>query len=75
MKYRSNNDQRRSKLHDQHRINQRHTYYPSERENIYDHRPQNTYGDYGRPGSRTGITESVPFTHYVNYNELQNHLR
>lgn len=32
------------------------------------------YGEYGRPGSRSGITESVPFTHYVNYNELQTHL-
>jgi partitioning defective protein 3 len=57
----------------------RHTYYLSdEREALYEQRqPQqsNNYGEYGgRPGSRSGITESVPFTHYVNYNELQNHL-
>ncbi|KAJ3642201.1 hypothetical protein Zmor_025006 [Zophobas morio] len=63
------------KVHD-HRM--RHTYYQTdEREPIYDQRPNqvNNYGEYGgRPGSRSGITESVPFTHYVNYNELQNHL-
>lgn len=32
-------------------------------------------GEFGRPGSRSGITESVPFTHYVNYNELQTRIR
>ncbi|KAF5279144.1 hypothetical protein FQR65_LT03390 [Abscondita terminalis] len=32
------------------------------------------YGEYGRPGSRSGITDPVRFTHYVNYNDLQNHL-
>lgn len=32
-------------------------------------------GEYGRPGSRSGILEAVPFTHYVNYNELQTRIR
>ncbi|XP_044271539.1 partitioning defective 3 homolog B-like isoform X4 [Tribolium madens] len=52
----------------------RHTYYQSDdREPIYGQ--QGNFGEYGgRPGSRSGITDSVPFTHYVNYNELQNHL-
>ncbi|KYB25547.1 hypothetical protein TcasGA2_TC034318 [Tribolium castaneum] len=61
----------RRKIHD-HRV--RHTYYQSdEREPIYGQ--QGNFGEYGgRPGSRSGITDSVPFTHYVNYNELQNHL-
>ncbi|XP_076265971.1 par-3 family cell polarity regulator isoform X3 [Rhynchophorus ferrugineus] len=83
VKYRQNSDPRRN---ERQRMAQRHTYYQSDdRENIYEQRqiqrneqshqnrePQ--YGEYGRPGSRSGITESVPFTHYVNYNELQNHI-
>ncbi|KAK4876653.1 hypothetical protein RN001_009159 [Aquatica leii] len=32
------------------------------------------YGEYGRPGSRSGSTDPIRFTHYVNYNKLQNHL-
>lgn len=79
MSYRSSGgDSRRS---DRKLQMHRHSYYPQfseERENIYEHRQQrsepNTYGDCGKPGSRTGVTESVPYTHYVNYNELQTHL-
>ncbi|XP_017782343.1 PREDICTED: partitioning defective 3 homolog isoform X2 [Nicrophorus vespilloides] len=67
----------------------RNSYYPpssEEREPHYEQLPRQqqqtrvvaeqngNYGEYGRPGSRSGITESVPFTHYVNYNELQTHL-
>ncbi|XP_044753306.1 partitioning defective 3 homolog isoform X3 [Coccinella septempunctata] len=80
VKYRNNGEvQRRSdrKLHEQ-RQAARHSYYPpDERENLYEHRQlrnEPTYGEYGRPGSRTAVTDSVPFTHYVNYNELQSHL-
>ncbi|XP_025835451.1 partitioning defective 3 homolog isoform X2 [Agrilus planipennis] len=32
------------------------------------------YGEYGKPGSRYGISEPIRFTHYVNYDELQNHI-
>ncbi|XP_060527613.1 partitioning defective 3 homolog B isoform X2 [Cylas formicarius] len=84
IKYRQYSDQRR---HDRdfqrQRMNQRHTYYQSdERDNIYDqkhpqrvdHNREPQYGEFGRPGSRSGITETVPFTHYVNYNELQSHI-
>ncbi|CAH1122583.1 unnamed protein product [Ceutorhynchus assimilis] len=65
----------------------RHTYYQAdERENPYYRQQQHQnrdlqnrepqYGEFGRPGSRSGITESsaVPFTHYVNYSELQTHM-
>ncbi|KAL3268983.1 hypothetical protein HHI36_008069 [Cryptolaemus montrouzieri] len=77
LKYRNTNGevQRRSdrKMHEQ-RQTIRHSYYSSEdRENLYDHR-QAAFGEYGRPGSRTAVIDSVPFTHYVNYNELQAHL-
>lgn len=60
---------------------QRQAHYAAlERENETDQRirlqnEQNVnYGEYGRPGSRSGITDPIRFTHYVNYNELQNHL-
>ncbi|CAH1115363.1 unnamed protein product [Psylliodes chrysocephalus] len=84
VKYRQSSEHRRHEreLHKQ-RMAQRHTYYQTdERGEAYDSRqqsqqridPSNPYVEYGRPGSRSGITESVPFTHYVNYNELQNHI-
>ncbi|KAJ8959796.1 hypothetical protein NQ318_011528 [Aromia moschata] len=86
VKYRQNSSEHRRnerELHKQ-RMTQRHTYYQSDERDVYDHRqphqsqridPRDTqYVEYGRPGSRSGITDSVPFTHYVNYNELQNHL-
>ncbi|XP_031349365.1 partitioning defective 3 homolog isoform X2 [Photinus pyralis] len=60
---------------------QRQAHYAAfERDNETDQRirlqnEQNVnYGEYGRPGSRSGISDPVRFTHYVNYNELQNHL-
>lgn len=81
VKYRNNGEvQRRSdrKLHEQ-RQAARHSYYPpDDRENLYDHRQSRNepiYAEYGKAGSRTAVADSVPFTHYVNYNELQNHLR
>ncbi|KAK5645359.1 hypothetical protein RI129_006659 [Pyrocoelia pectoralis] len=65
----------------EHRQAQRQAHYAAiERDNEADQRirlqnEQNiNYGEYGRPGSRSGISEPVRFTHYVNYNELQNHL-
>ncbi|KAK9739549.1 hypothetical protein QE152_g8855 [Popillia japonica] len=68
----------RMKLHHPRHTNRHNMYYaPEDREGHYEQRNEQTsskYGEYGRPGSRSGITESVPFTHYVNYNELQNHL-
>ncbi|ERL91634.1 hypothetical protein D910_08964 [Dendroctonus ponderosae] len=80
VKYRQNVNANRENARQ--RLAHRHTYYQSdERENIYDRQllqqsrePQ--YGEFGRPGSRSGITEAppVPFTHYVNYNELQTHI-
>ncbi|CAH1156234.1 unnamed protein product [Phaedon cochleariae] len=86
IKYRQNSSEHRRNERDLHkqRMQQRHTYYQTdEREPIYDHRhqsqqridPASQFIEYGRPGSRSGITESsVPFTHYVNYNELQTHI-
>ncbi|KAL1498257.1 hypothetical protein ABEB36_009084 [Hypothenemus hampei] len=85
VKYRQNLDPRRNVDREltRQRLAHRHTYYQSdERENFYDRHPQHQnresqYGEFGRPGSRSGITEpssSVPFTHYVNYNELQTHI-
>ncbi|KAF5272242.1 hypothetical protein FQA39_LY01324 [Lamprigera yunnana] len=60
---------------------QRHAHYAAlDRENENDQRIrlQNehnvNYGEFGRPGSRSGISDPVRFTHYVNYSELQNHL-
>ncbi|KAK9890682.1 hypothetical protein WA026_012033 [Henosepilachna vigintioctopunctata] len=82
LKYRNNSGevQRRSdrKLHEQ-RQAMRYSYYPpDDRDNHHEHnrqlRAEPPYGEYGRPGSRTPVADSVPFTHYVNYNELQNHL-
>ncbi|XP_074029775.1 partitioning defective 3 homolog isoform X3 [Leptinotarsa decemlineata] len=82
IKYRQNSSEHRRsdrELHKQ-RMAQRHTYYQSDDRDAHDVRSQqrvdssNQFIEYGRPGSRSGITESVPFTHYVNYNELQNHL-
>ncbi|KAJ8975287.1 hypothetical protein NQ317_004423 [Molorchus minor] len=86
IKYRQNSSEHRRnerELHKQ-RLAQRHTLYQGDDRDIYDHRPVHQpqrpdlrdpqYMEYGRPGSRSGITEPVPFTHYVNYNELQNHL-
>ncbi|KAI4461048.1 partitioning defective 3 related [Holotrichia oblita] len=68
----------RMKLHHPRHTNRHNTYYaPEDRESHYEQRNDQTsskYGEYGRPGSRSGITDSVPFTHYVNYNELQNHI-
>lgn len=29
----------------------------------------------GRPGSRSGITDPARFSHYVNYEEIQQHLK
>nr|XP_022910657.1 partitioning defective 3 homolog isoform X2 [Onthophagus taurus] len=66
--------------HHHHRQGSRHGYYSSdERENhyeqVYRRRNEPNFNEYGRPGSRSGITESsVPFTHYVNYNELQSRI-
>ncbi|CAG9829194.1 unnamed protein product [Diabrotica balteata] len=54
---------------------QRHGYLHRHAEQVQRIDPSNAYVEYGRPGSRSGITDSVPFTHYVNYNELQNHIR
>lgn len=76
IKYRNHADQPRRGDRKDHRA--RHTYYQSDDQ--FDQRQSqnqvNNFNEYGgRPGSRSGITESVPFTHYVNYNELQNHLR
>ncbi|XP_057664576.1 partitioning defective 3 homolog isoform X2 [Diorhabda carinulata] len=84
IKYRQNSSEHRHRherdLHKQ-RTTHRHTYYQTEDRDVYDQRhqqrleqPINSYVEYGRPGSRSGITDSVPFTHYVNYNELQNHI-
>lgn len=33
------------------------------------------YGEMGRPGSRVGITDPARFSHYVNYEEIQQHLK
>ncbi|CAG9862456.1 unnamed protein product [Phyllotreta striolata] len=81
IKYRQNSSEQRRhdrELHKQ-RMTQRHTYYQSDDRDAYDSRqqridPSNPYVEYGRPGSRSGIIDSVPFTHYVNYNELQTHI-
>ncbi|KAG5889509.1 hypothetical protein JTB14_008997 [Gonioctena quinquepunctata] len=80
IKYRQNSSEHRRnerELHKQ-RMAQRHTYYQiDDREDprpLQRVDPSNQFVEYGRPGSRSGITESVPFTHYVNYKELQNHL-
>ncbi|KAK6617840.1 hypothetical protein RUM43_014068 [Polyplax serrata] len=32
------------------------------------------YGEMGRPGSRVGISDPARFSHYVNYEEIQQHL-
>ncbi|KAK7870553.1 hypothetical protein R5R35_009068 [Gryllus longicercus] len=32
------------------------------------------YGEMGRPGSRAGISDPARFSHYVNYEEIQQHL-
>lgn len=73
------------KAHEQ-RMAARHSYYPpSEADPHYEQisrqrppeHPVNNYGtSYGRPGSRTGVTEAMrpPLTHYVNHDELQSHL-
>ncbi|XP_050310493.1 partitioning defective 3 homolog isoform X3 [Anthonomus grandis grandis] len=82
VKYRQNSDPRRNEIGRQRMGVQRHTYY-QQSDDIYGrHQPQQSartepqYGEFGRPGSRSGITESptVPFTHYVNYSELQTHM-
>ncbi|XP_028144226.1 partitioning defective 3 homolog B isoform X1 [Diabrotica virgifera virgifera] len=84
VKYRQNSSEHRRHDREAHkqRMTQRHTYYQSDERDVYDLRhqqpqridPSNAYVEYGRPGSRSGITDSVPFTHYVNYKELQNHI-
>lgn len=33
------------------------------------------YGEMTRPGSRVGITDPAKFSHYVNYEEIQQHLK
>jgi len=33
------------------------------------------YGEMTRPGSRVGITDPARFSHYVNYEEIQHHLK
>jgi partitioning defective protein 3 len=33
------------------------------------------YGEMTRPGSRVGITDPARFSHYVNYEEIQQHLK
>ncbi|KAL0267790.1 UNVERIFIED_CONTAM: hypothetical protein PYX00_009956 [Menopon gallinae] len=48
--------------------------------NMMDHQNQvraasyDFYGEMGRPGSRTGISDPAKFSHYVNYEEIQQHL-
>ncbi|XP_023311786.1 partitioning defective 3 homolog isoform X3 [Anoplophora glabripennis] len=85
IKYRQNSSEHRRNERDLNKLRmnqQRHTYYQNDERDAHDHRqahqrsdsrdPQ--YIEYGRPGSRSGITESIPYTHYVNYKELQSHL-
>ncbi|XP_066260845.1 partitioning defective 3 homolog isoform X2 [Euwallacea similis] len=84
VKYRQNSDHRRNDRDFARQRQHRHTYFLSDdRDSPYDRQPQNQnrepqYGEFGRPGSRSGITEQtagVPaFTHHVNYNELQMHI-
>jgi hypothetical protein len=33
------------------------------------------YGEMTRPGSRVAITDPARFSHYVNYEEIQQHLK
>lgn len=33
------------------------------------------YGEMGRPGSRVGISDPTRFSHYVNYEKIQQHLK
>ncbi|CAH1963696.1 unnamed protein product [Acanthoscelides obtectus] len=81
VKYRQNSGELRRNERETHKQRSHSRYYQNEDRDLYDQRhPQrsdapNPYTtEYGRPGSRSGIIDAVPFTHYVNYNELQNHL-
>lgn len=72
-----------NKLYDQHKIyDTQHTtsnkIYESHGSNNkgYEHVGNNKlYTDVGRPGSRSGITDPARFSHYVNYEEIQQHLK
>lgn len=70
------------RLEHQRRHSERRGHYPlDEREEVYEHHLKQKL-DNGeienamtRPGSRVGITDPSRFSHYVNYHEIQQHLK
>nr|XP_024215630.1 partitioning defective 3 homolog B [Halyomorpha halys] len=70
------------RLEHQRRHSERRGHYPlDEREEVYEHHLKQKLENgeienaMTRPGSRVGITDPSRFSHYVNYHEIQQHLK